>query len=798
MSERQTSSSQDTGKHSDTPIAERYQRARAFMQGLGSQQLVQNDTIFPVWIEGSECFWYERFYKKSQDTVKKAPTSENPHTDKQVSKSIAKQYRLVDAQAATHQPAFDHSALASALSATTDQPVDSEDLPITLVDIQLNPLRVCFTAFEQRWQFNAGENTCEAITPEILPVTEVRSPDGQQIAFNRDYNLWLRDTVTGEERPLTQDGEEEYNYFAATSVWGSIWRRLTTPAVQWSPDSTRLLAVKRDTRLVKTLPVVDHVPADGSLRPQLMQAKVAYPGDEQIETWQAVTIEVATGKVQLAEYPPLAAGLADYENIFDNLLWWAADSRRAYFIDQQRGDRVVRLVELDTDSGATRLLFEETSDTHINILPDLATLPLHRILVQSNELVWWSQRSDWGHLYLYDLTTGACKHAITSGDWCVRDVLHIDPQRRELWLQTAGRTPGRDPYYQDICRVNIDTGELITVCAADEEIEVHCHHDDHCRKATMPVRSCRPVNGVSPSGDYVVATRSRADQVPVTELLDRAGKTLLTVETADISGLPSDWHWPEPVQVEAADGETALYGLLFRPSNFSADKRYPVLNYMDSMPQVASVSKGSFHNGPGVYSRRYFYASALAELGFIVWVMDSRGTPLRSKSFQDHSYGWIASSADKADHLGALEQLTDRYPFMDRERMGIFGFGYRSSLEHFLACQSVYKVCVQMGVMDNRLIGAFEQDGFEGLESSNNHHSYPEALVSELQGKLLLMHHMDGAAYPAAAALRIVDALQKANKDFDMLIVPRIDAHAADYMLRRAWDYLVEHLLRST
>ena len=511
-----------------------------------------------------------------------------------------------------------------------------------------------------------------------------------------------------------------------------------------------------------------------------------------------MSLEVVTGKAQEASYQPITTTFADYTGFFGKFIWWAADSRRAYFIDQERGDRIVRLVEFDTKTGFTRLLFEEISDTHINILPDITTSPLHRFLPNSNELVWWSERSGWGHLYLYNLDTGDMKHAITSGDWRVRDVLQVDETRRELWLQTSARVPERDPYYRDICRVNIDSGEITTLASSDEEYVVHYQQSGPVQAAKMQGKASQSTSGVSPDGNYIVTTKSRADRVPVSLLMDREGREILELEVADISELQVNWHWPEPVKLLAADGKTDIYGLMFRPSDFSPDKHYPVINYIASAPYLSAVPKGSFHSTGG-YTRHYFYGQALAELGFIVLLIDSGGTALRSKAFQDESYGWIPSSANKADHISGLQQLAARYSFMDMERVGVFiNNGIQSGLQHFLECPEIYKVCVAMSVLDTRLISSvIEGDKWQGCEGPSRSKRYPEQLVDNLQGKLLLMHSMTStlsASYPPAAMFRVIDALQKANKDFDMLVVPFGGFMCNNYMFRRALDYLVRYL----
>ena len=507
----------------------RYQRAKEFIEGYLSNTLVQNDTIFPNWIEGKDQFWYERYYKISEDGKIR----------------VAREYRLVDAAAATNIAAFDHLALAMVLSKISGQIVNKESLPITHVLILLDPLTVCFNAFGSRWQFAGITQTCKLVT-DIEKIDEALSPDGKLIAFSRDCNLWVRDVETGDERALTTDGEEDYAYGVRTSAPGMRFSP-EVPAI-WSPDSTRLLAVLRDKRKVKTFPMVDHVPRDGSIRPFFSESKVAYPGDEDIETYLPLSIDVSIGKPCFPNNDPIPS--CDYETtgLFNNhLLWWSEDNRFVFFIHQMRGNKLLKLIEFDINTGSTRCVLEETSDTYINLSHDVIGYCLHRVLTKSNELIWWSERDGRGHLYLYDLEIGVLKNRITQGDWVVRDVLHLDEKSRELWIQTSGREPGRDAYYRDICRINIDTGELVAIVSSNDEAIVHCYSSWPVLFAVEAGRASELTNGVSPSGGHVVATITRADRPSVTSLFNRDGQQILELETTDISGLPEGWHWPEPV-----------------------------------------------------------------------------------------------------------------------------------------------------------------------------------------------------------------------------------------------------------
>jgi dipeptidyl-peptidase 4 len=769
-------------------MTEKYRRTEAVIQGLRTPTLVQNDKLCPYWIDGTDYFWYEK-------TLLLAPDE------------VGKEFRLVSARDGSNTPAFDHAALARALADAAGEIVNADALPIRLVVMQLDPaspasLLIRFSAFEQRWRYSPDDNICEPID-ELLPHCEESvSPDGRLVAYVHDYNLWIRNLDSHEKYTLTEDGEERCGY-AGRPCWGIRSFIPELPAL-WSPDGTRLLFVKRDYRQVKTTPYVRYIPKDGSVRPQLSQFPVAYTGDEHVETYQLMAADVASGELCVADYRPVPVGCKDMTDFFHSgrLAWWSTDSRRAYFIDQERGDRVVRLVEFDTISGATRVLFEETAETHITIVYIETIEPSHRVLPKTNEFIWWSERSGWGHLYLYDLNTGDLKNTITQGDWLVRAVLHIDEVRREAIIQTGGRHADIDPYYRDICRVNIDTGELTTLLAGDYDYTVQPPEGMVQRNQRMTGTFLSPVKGVSPSGNYLVATRSRADCAPCHLLLDREGQVVAEFEKANIESLPEGWQWPEPVKLLAADGKTDIYGLVHRPSDFSADKTYPVINYVTGSPLIQSVSKASFAAADVFGDYCYFFCQAMAELGFIVVQIDSRGTPYRSKAFHDESYGSMPSAADPEDHIGAIQQLAARYPFMDLERLGVVSLGYTAGLTNFLKRQDFYQACLQFLVIDDRVSPcAMYSDKYEGMAGHRPDKEFPEDLVVGLRGKLCLMQSMNSFLsqfYNPAGFFRIVDALQAANKDFEMLVVADGDFSMSSYQFRRGFDFLVRELMGGT
>ena len=761
-------------------IVERYQQAQAINQSLLSGRLVLNDAVFPHWIDGTTCFWYQR---ETRDEGKRKVGNRYGE---------GKEFRLVDASAGTNELAFDHQALADALIEHCEQAsnhnCDAWSLPIQDVSITLTPRQLRFTAFGQHWLFEVG--TCqlqEVPAEQKIPRTELPSPDNKKIAFVRDYNLWVRDQVTGEERALTQDGTVDHGYSHGLMNAAIV-------EVVWSPDSQRLLTHQLDTRQIKSTPMVYHVPSDGSVRPQCVEQKISYPGDDAIETYRLLVIEVGTGAIQSVNHEPLhlcrqEAGVF-HPNVFG---WWSKDNQRVFFIDVNRGAKAVRVVRFDTQTGTTQQVLEDNSKTFVKLNHTIFDAPVLRPLPDSDELIWFSERNGWAHLYLYDLNTGECKHPITEGEWLVRDILHVDTERRELIIQTAGRDPAINPYYRDICRVNIDTGERVTLATGPWDHELQRTHSAVAMIRHSFAMDSAGVAGISPDGRYIVTTRSRVDEAPVSVLIDRQGQQILTIETSDVTGLSSDWQWPEPVKVMASDGETEIYGAIYRPPGFSPDKNYPVIDLSSGHPGYTYTSQGSFINAVSV--SWYLEPLTYAALGFVVVTLEGRGTPLRHKAFQDHSYGRMASASDLTDRIAGLRQLASRYPYMDLERVGLAGCdGISGPVYGLLEHPDFYKVAVVVCLHDARFRRANLSEMFEGLDGENTSKPQAEDLVEALTGKLLLIHGMRDSFTPATATLRLIDALQAANKDFDAILLPNEGHSIPAYALRKSWDYLVTHL----
>lgn len=764
-------SQDNTQSATSAEMLARYDRAQTVFRGLGGTKVIRNGTVFPMWINQTHCFWYERELKEG------------------------KEYRLVDAEKSTNAPAFDHRVLAGLLSKQVQKTIDPKSLPLRDIRIELNPLTVQFSALGQFWCYTESSQTLESIT--LYPKAWVISPNGKQAVISRDYNLWLRDLDSGEERALTSDGEEFYDYGSSSTVWGGKpLQHLATQAL-WSPDGKTLFTVQKDRRQVKSLPVVHHVPKDGSLRPQLSQYKIAYPGDNHIEEYRLLIIDIATGRHQSVDYTRIPVIQNSNRGFFSHgYAWWGRDSQQAYFIDIDRYSRRARVVTIDTLTGAIRIVLEENSETHLAFSGSENQPHTMQILPETDELIWYSERSGWAHFYLYDLKTGALKNTLTSGEWRVRNSVHFDPKRRELFLTTSGRVAGRNPYYRDLVRVNIDTGNMVTLAEGDYEYITACPTATAVSQAGHAGLTVALCNGVSTTGDYAVVTRSRVDTVPETLLVDRNGEYIMTVETADLT-LPEGWTWPEPVQMKAADGKTDIYGVIYKPVNFDPQKSYPVIDSaMIGNPVTSYVSKGSFTNS-GSYGKNYFCEAALAQLGFIVVQMDGRGTAYRSKAYHDAGYGDCDEANKLEDHVVGLQHLLERHTYMDRDRIGMIATHNGSGpVMALLKYPDFYKVGAGVQMFDSRLQPAvLAEDKFVGPSGRDPEVCPLEDYAANLKGKLLQCVALSAFTDSIAAnSLRVIHALQRANKDVDV-VIESMHTHAiTNYQLRRMWDYMVLHL----
>lgn len=758
-------------------MTSRYELAKNLeKESFLTKKIALNATIYPKWLSNSDSFVFE------------------------LETQYGKEYRLVNAEAASVSKAFDHHQLAEALALAANKEVDEKNLPIDQVSVNPSQNVVQFHAFEKRWKFFTDKCSCEEI--ELVPPNFLVSPDRKKAVFTRDYNLWIKDFKSGSEYALTKDGDQYYSYgtmpekadlagaFSPPPPYPQI------PSGLWSPDSKKFLTMITDERKVQSFPVNCYVPKSGSIRPQAWQPRYALPGDKNIVQYRLLTMDVGARTAVNAEYSPILDTGVMPGPFMRNRVWWSNDSLTAYFVDMSRYEKKATVVELNTQEGTTRELFYELSDTFIdlNLMNEepCTFLPLPN----TNELVWYSERSGWAHLYLYDLVSGDLKRPLTEGQWLVRELVGYDVDRRDVYVQVAGRVANRDPYYREICRINIDTGIMTSLASSDHDYVIHKPGSATPQFASLFGRDANDACGLSPSGNYLVVTRTRVDEVPVTELRDREGKIIMEVVAADISNLPGNWHWPEPVKLVAADGKTDIYGVIFRPSHFDPNEAYPVIDYTIGLPILPTVPKGAFMGANDINaSLSYLSAAAWAELGFIVVVIDGRGTTCRNKSFHDECYGQIHTADNLEDHIAGIRQLTEIYPYMDIDRVGITGpGGCNAPVYGMLAFPKFYKVGVASSVFDIRLASGLET--YRGpRDESNFADSIMGNLAKNLQGRLLLIHGMLDNYFSPAGTFQLVDCFVRENKRFDMLLLPNGGHMLREgYQLCRAWDYMVEHL----
>jgi len=571
-----------------------------------------------------------------------------------------------------------------------------------------------------------------------------RSPDGHWTAFVKDHNVYVRGSDGGKEFALTTDGKPEHFYEGR---------------VYWSPNSKRLVALRTRPAQEHTVYAIESSPKD-QVQPKLHSWNYLKPGDR-----------VAVTKPHLFDVPekkplPVRDDLfATPYRIKD--FRWSADSSRFTFVYNQRGHQVLRLLAVDANDGSVRAIVDEKSKTFIHYSGKYF---LHW-LDNTNELIWMSERDGWNHLYLYDAISGKVKNQITRGDWVVRGVERVDVEKRQIWFRAGGIHPQQDPYHIHYARIGFDGNGLTLLTEGDG------------------THSIEP----SPDGQYFIDRYSRVDLPPVTELRRKTdGKRVCVLERADWSELlKAGWKPPLRFVAKGRDGETDIYGVMYRPTNLDPKAKYPVIEAIYAGPHGSFVPK-SF--------RSYHGTQAMAELGFVLVQIDGMGTNNRSKKFHDVCWRNLADSG-LPDRILWIQAAAEKYPYMDVTRVGIFGgsAGGQSAAAAVMTHGDFYKVAVaDCGCHDNRMDKIWWNEQWMGWPVGPHYAANSNVtLANGLKGKLLLIvGEMDRNVDPAST-MQVVDALIKADKDFDMLVVPGAGHGAAGsrYGRRRQRDYFVRHLL---
>lgn len=728
-----------------------YAHAEAFL-GYNTEPLIDHGTMNPNWLSDNR-FWYRALLPGGAEFI------------------------LVDPVKKTKRPAFDHAKLASGLSLATGTAIDAGHLPFQTFSFRADGKAIYFRAAGRSWGCDLNSYQCitaerTGLNTETLPgKNEVVSPDGRKAAFIQDYNLWIKDLVSNQKTQLTTDGVKDFGY--ATDNAG--WKRSEKAILVWSPDSRKIATYRQDQRQVNDMYLV----STNVGKPVLQSWKYALPGDQHIAMITRVIIDLSTAKVTLLNVPadPHRATLSDDISSGGKGLDdvdWTSDASSLAFVSTSRDHRNERFRIADAETGAVKEIFQETVATQFESGQGSINW---RYLKKTNEIIWYSERDNWGHLYLYDALTGKVKNQITKGNWVVTKLLLVDEKSRKLYFMAAGKEKS-NPYFTHFYSIGFDGKNLTDLSPSPGNHQIM----------------------LSTGKRYFIDRYSSPAVTPIADLRDMTGKLVMPLEKTDISRLlAAGWRPPLPFHVKAHDGQTDLYGLMSVPTHLDSSKKYPVIIRIYPGPQGGSVGNWSFSASRGD-------DQALAELGFVVVALEGSANPLRSKSYHDMNYGNIADNT-LPDQITGLRQLAQTHLYIDTNRIGIWGHsggGFATAAAMF-RYPDFFKVGIaESGNHDNR---NYEDDWGEryiGLMTknadgtSNYDGQANQNYAGNLKGKLMLAHGLMDDNVPPYNTMLVVEALTKANKDYDLVVFPN-SAHGygvySYYMTRRRWDYFVRNLL---
>ncbi len=763
-----------SGAVAETSLADAYGRAEKVLDANLATAL-RNGDLKIHWQGRGESFWYERQGAAGAEFVQ------------------------VDSATGRRGAAFDAAALRTKLKQLPGIGAVPDTLPVTAITADAVSLKLGDKAV--RCALPALR--CDATTAPAGESDTAWAPDGQKGVFVQGHDLWLRTKGRTETTRLTNDGAEHNAYGALPggSLTAIPLMRAKAPlppfGIAWSPSGRFFMSDRYDERAVEPYPFVESVPQDGGFRPVVWQPRIPLLGQAKQAKPEQAIFDTTTGSKTVVQLP-------EPWSFANSAVQWSADGRSVYGWATTRGSQDQALVEVDLATGKVRFVIKDKTPKFGRLNAFIYSPPNLRILDASREVLWYSERDGWGQLYLYDLRSGKLKRKLTPGPRTVRDIIGVDEARRRLFFTSGGSDADDDPYQVKLYSVSLDGGaaRLLTPEAGTHRV---------ARDAGKGGSD----GSLSPDRRWIVESYSDVARPPVTVLRDAAdGHVVTLLETADASAITAaGWRPPTRVKMIAADGRTPIWGTVYFPPRMEPGRKYPVIDAIYGGPQV-TVAPTDYKDAVSAMNPRA--RASLAELGFIVVTIDGRGTPGRSKAFNDASFESFAE-AEIADHVGGIRQLAQRYGSFDLDRVGIYGhsFGGYTSSYAILAYPDFYKVAVSSA-------GPYNFQGFYPVEGVFPVTDYgqgrdvqpsPDAvpvnyrkldlmpLASRLKGKLMLAYgDLDENALPAVT-LQFVDALTKANRPYDLMYLPnrnhnffRTDA----YYTQRMWDYFVEHLLHET
>lgn len=655
---------------------------------------------------------------------------------------------------------FDQQKMAAALTEKAGREINAYNLPLQncRLNISLDTLR--FQLDGKFWAYSIKNNRLldEGAIPlrgkerhwmevddekEGRPVT---SPDGKWTAFIKNDNVYVREVATGKEKQLSQDGTLS-NYYSSY--------------IQWSPDSKSVVSCRIRPVEKRYVYYVESSPADQA-QPKLHKQEYAKPGDE-LRFKVPCIFEVESGRRLIP-----STELFSHQYELSGPMW-NADSKAITFEYNERGHKVYRVLEMSAVDGSVRTLIEEKEEKYVNY-PRI----YRNYLSDGKRIIWSSERDNYNHLYLYDRATGKPLNQITKGEWYVRGVQHVDEANEVIYFSANGMKKGEDPYLIHYYKINFDGSNLVEL--TPEEGMHQCWYSSDYK--------------------YLVDVYSKVDQAPIAVLRDaKNGKIRMQLDKADISALLANgWKAPEVFSAKGRDGKTDMWGVIYRPSNFDPSKKYPVIEYIYSGPGDQYV--------PKTFSSYNWWMTSLAELGFIVVQVDGMTTSFRSKEFEEVCYKNL-KDAGLPDHIAWIKAAAQKYPYMDIDRVGIFGCsagGQESTgavLFHPEFYKAAYSAC---GCHDNRMDKIWWNELWMGYPVDESYSACSNVDNAHLLSRplMLVVGELDDNVDPAST-MQVVNALIKANKDFELVVIP--GAHhtmGEDFGEHKRYDFFVRHLMGIT
>jgi hypothetical protein len=673
----------------DVQITARVNHALDYTSDKLLSKLLNSGLAFH-WIGASDRFWYRKSMKNAES-----------------------EFLLVDAATGHQKPLFELRAMTGALTAAgADAIQGAVSIQTISVDEDVRTMTVTVRQEEAPCRWPVYGNDCSKPTQQFKCTLtapscslmasrsdseSIPSPDGTHAIFVRAHNLWLRNLKGGAERQLTTAGVENFAYgrvHLQGDTWEAARRRAKEPkplqGILWSPNGRFIFALRHDLRKTpERLVITEYVPPEGG-SPVVHTDRLAVAGDPEYPPATLEIIDVTTGAVRPVPVDPHAFEDLGMMYFASGKVWWSRQGGAAWIIGTPRGGNRLTLTRVDLASGQTHDVVVEESARPLLLNPSLGRSPNVIPLESSNQLIWYSERDGWGHLYLYDLASGKVVRQITRGNWLVADVMRIDEKSRSIYFTAVGKEQGWNPYYRALYRVGIDGGEPVLLTADNA---------DHDFKDVQSAASeDSPGGSISPSGRYVIDSFSTT-RTPDRVVLRRIdGKAISEVVTADPAALlAAGWRPPEPFTVKAADGKTDLYGILYAPQSMDPAKKYPVIEitypgpwWKESPTKFKDSLTAEPHTGSTVLN-----ANAMAELGAIVVAVDGRGNAYRSAEFHN-AFLHSDDAVGAIDHMTAIRELGSQRTYMDLTRVGATGHssGGDGSLRAMLLYPDFFKVVV--------------------------------------------------------------------------------------------------------